>query len=271
MGAALQGEGHPLYEYEGNSDATRESPEVLFGEEVTQRVRWLFALGNYQTLPTDIAQRVWSLAKPPPKVRNLFDEMPGADRSASRVAVIFYYMSLSCMQERAERYVSRAPVTRQGQGGATRGGRSRIRHQSWRGHGCWQGPRGLANASNRQVGRQMAGHGAAEGRGSLHIREGDDDEVTHKRHWLVQDWLDDEERTEATRALTSLAMRSVRDLSPPSRREPAPLQPETTVVQTSTAPPRVEQTPVTTARPERTPRGTMPPHGGDDATPTGRG
>jgi hypothetical protein len=43
-----------LYEYGGNGDATRESPEVLSGEEVTQRVRQLFTLRNYQTLLTDI-------------------------------------------------------------------------------------------------------------------------------------------------------------------------------------------------------------------------
>lgn len=64
-----------MYEYEGSSDPTCESPEALSGEEVEARAHRLFAPAGYQPVPSNIAAWAFSLGKPALEVCKLFVEM----------------------------------------------------------------------------------------------------------------------------------------------------------------------------------------------------
>jgi hypothetical protein len=55
---------HPMYEYSGSADATRESLEELPSEEIDRRLAQLFDLAGYRLLPS--AMRAYKLTSPPP-------------------------------------------------------------------------------------------------------------------------------------------------------------------------------------------------------------
>lgn len=64
-----------MYEYEGASDATRESPEALGTEECNRRLTKLFMMDGYRMAPVSRAQWPFCLSNPPPQVHHVFDEI----------------------------------------------------------------------------------------------------------------------------------------------------------------------------------------------------
>jgi hypothetical protein len=57
---------HPMYDYSGSNDVTRESLEGLPSEEIDRRLAQLLDLARYRLLPNTM--RAYKLTSPPPQV-----------------------------------------------------------------------------------------------------------------------------------------------------------------------------------------------------------